>query len=241
MAGKGGGAWKVAYADFVTAMMAFFLVMWITGQSKPVKEAVAEYFENPIGTGTGNRSTSLLGDFDSLTVGYFEKGRGPGTGLVMSNLKSSAPESRNGTSAVLPPNITLFRNNPRFRSVGTGIHFAEESNELNDAALERLNLVVPLFLEKIGLLEIQAYAPRRPLSPGSPYSDPAELCRARCLAVREYLVKKGIQPARIRLKIDGELEPVFTPHAKGTDVARLRHVPEPFNVFVYTTTRLTSK
>ena len=39
MAGKG-GAWKVAYADFATAMMAFFLVMWITTQSKPVKEAV---------------------------------------------------------------------------------------------------------------------------------------------------------------------------------------------------------
>ena len=38
MAGKGGGAWKVAYADFVTAMMAFFLVMWIVGQDKPVKQ-----------------------------------------------------------------------------------------------------------------------------------------------------------------------------------------------------------
>ena len=32
MAGHGGGAWKVAYADFVTAMMAFFMVMWITAQ-----------------------------------------------------------------------------------------------------------------------------------------------------------------------------------------------------------------
>ena len=36
MAGSG-GAWKVAYADFVTAMMAFFLVMWITAQSQKVK------------------------------------------------------------------------------------------------------------------------------------------------------------------------------------------------------------
>ena len=46
MAGKGGGAWKVAYADFVTAMMAFFLVMWIVAQNKPVKEAVAAYFKD---------------------------------------------------------------------------------------------------------------------------------------------------------------------------------------------------
>jgi chemotaxis protein MotB len=44
--GHHGGAWKVAYADFVTAMMAFFIVMWILGQSEPVKEAVARYFSN---------------------------------------------------------------------------------------------------------------------------------------------------------------------------------------------------
>jgi chemotaxis protein MotB len=45
--GHHGGAWKVAYADFVTAMMAFFLVMWLVGQSKAVKAAVAGYFRNP--------------------------------------------------------------------------------------------------------------------------------------------------------------------------------------------------
>lgn len=49
MAGGGGGAWKVAYADFVTAMMAFFLVMWLVGQSKEVKTAVAHYFQPPPG------------------------------------------------------------------------------------------------------------------------------------------------------------------------------------------------
>src|SRR5436853_189632 len=45
--GHHGGAWKVAYADFVTAMMAFFLVMWIVGLSKPTREAIANYFKNP--------------------------------------------------------------------------------------------------------------------------------------------------------------------------------------------------
>ncbi len=45
--GHHGGAWKVAYADFVTAMMAFFLVMWLVSQSKPVKAAVAGYFRDP--------------------------------------------------------------------------------------------------------------------------------------------------------------------------------------------------
>lgn len=46
--GHHGGAWKVAYADFVTAMMALFIVLWIVGQSKQVKEAVAGYFKDPI-------------------------------------------------------------------------------------------------------------------------------------------------------------------------------------------------
>lgn len=44
---KGGGAWKVAYADFVTAMMAFFLVMWICGQDQKVRQAVSFYFNDP--------------------------------------------------------------------------------------------------------------------------------------------------------------------------------------------------
>ena len=46
---KSGGAWKVAYADFVTAMMAFFLVMWICGQDNKIKQAIARYFNNPLG------------------------------------------------------------------------------------------------------------------------------------------------------------------------------------------------
>jgi chemotaxis protein MotB len=45
--GHHGGAWKVAYADFVTAMMAFFLVMWLVTQSDAVKQAVAGYFNDP--------------------------------------------------------------------------------------------------------------------------------------------------------------------------------------------------
>ena len=38
-----GGAWKVAYADFVTAMMALFIVLWLLNTSKPVRAAIAEY------------------------------------------------------------------------------------------------------------------------------------------------------------------------------------------------------
>jgi chemotaxis protein MotB len=48
--GHHGGAWKVAYADFVTAMMAFFMVMWLMGADAETKAAVEGYFKNPGGT-----------------------------------------------------------------------------------------------------------------------------------------------------------------------------------------------
>lgn len=48
--GHHGGAWKVAYADFVTAMMALFIVLWLMNTSKQIQEAVGGYFKDPTGT-----------------------------------------------------------------------------------------------------------------------------------------------------------------------------------------------
>ena len=50
--GHHGGAWKVAYADFVTAMMALFIVLWLMNTSKPVQEAISGYFRDPSGIST---------------------------------------------------------------------------------------------------------------------------------------------------------------------------------------------
>lgn len=57
--GHHGGSWKVAYADFVTSMMAFFLVMWLIAQSETVRESVAGYFQNPTGFKKGGDQTVL--------------------------------------------------------------------------------------------------------------------------------------------------------------------------------------
>ncbi len=57
--GHHGGAWKVAYADFVTAMMALFIVLWIVGQSNAVKEAISAYFKDP-GVFTSGRYGGVL-------------------------------------------------------------------------------------------------------------------------------------------------------------------------------------
>jgi chemotaxis protein MotB len=58
--GHHGGAWKVAYADFVTAMMSLFIVLWLMAQNDPVKKAVAGYFNDPMGTG-GLLGTTMSG------------------------------------------------------------------------------------------------------------------------------------------------------------------------------------
>ncbi len=67
MAHKGGGSWKVAYADFVTAMMALFLVLWITAQDAKVKEAVERAFRNPFSSVTKD-SVGILPSKDTQAV-----------------------------------------------------------------------------------------------------------------------------------------------------------------------------
>ncbi len=75
--GHHGGAWKVAYADFVTAMMAFFLVMWLVNQSQDVRNAVAGYFKDPgIFEHEGGRSPIASG------AGIVGQGTTPGTDLA---------------------------------------------------------------------------------------------------------------------------------------------------------------
>jgi len=86
-AGHHGGAWKVAYADFVTAMMAFFLVMWLVGATTTKqREAISEYFKNPsplVGkspapapgmNGPGGASTSMIKLGGTMEI---PRGQGP--------------------------------------------------------------------------------------------------------------------------------------------------------------------
>jgi chemotaxis protein MotB len=74
-----GGSWKVAYADFVTAMMALFLVLWLTAQDTRIKEAIERSFRNPFSSATKesvgilpNKDVQALqqakGNFDSVSV-----------------------------------------------------------------------------------------------------------------------------------------------------------------------------
>jgi chemotaxis protein MotB len=73
--GHHGGAWKVAYADFVTAMMALFIVLWLMNASKPVQQAVGGYFRDPKGvsklagtdkTGAGDQAAFKKQDMEKI-------------------------------------------------------------------------------------------------------------------------------------------------------------------------------
>ncbi|OHC63900.1 MAG: flagellar motor protein MotB [Rhodocyclales bacterium RIFCSPLOWO2_02_FULL_63_24] len=82
-AGAHGGAWKIAYADFVTAMMAFFLLMWLLGStSQGDLNGIAEYFQNPLkvamggGSGSGDSSSLIPGGGRDLTSTHGQVKRG---------------------------------------------------------------------------------------------------------------------------------------------------------------------
>ena len=65
--GHHGGAWKVAYADFVTAMMALFIVLWLLNSSKQVQDAVGGYFKDPSGT-SKKVGTNLVGSGENFSL-----------------------------------------------------------------------------------------------------------------------------------------------------------------------------
>ena len=65
--GHHGGAWKVAYADFVTAMMALFIVLWLLSSSKQVQEAVGGYFKDPTGN-SQKIGSNMAGSGENFTL-----------------------------------------------------------------------------------------------------------------------------------------------------------------------------
>jgi chemotaxis protein MotB len=81
--GHHGGAWKIAYADFVTAMMAFFLLMWLLGSTtKGDLKGIADYFQTPLkvalfgGSGSGDSSSVIQGGGEDLSRAYGQVKRG---------------------------------------------------------------------------------------------------------------------------------------------------------------------
>lgn len=207
MAG-GGGAWKVAYADFVTAMMAFFLVMWITAQSKPIKESIAHYFNDPFAAGPSTRPngssfqrTSENGDAPYKGA----KGRSGRSKKEVASKKKETEQAPRGRS-VRRPSLYTVHGGDRAH-VGTVLLFDENLADLSKESEKRLNEVLPLLAGKPNKIEIRSHASGRPLAAASSYHSIWELCFARCVAAMQYLRDHGIEPERLRLSQAGPYEP----------------------------------
>ncbi len=198
MAGKG-GAWKVAYADFVTAMMAFFLVMWITGQSKPVKQEVARYFEDPHGVKKGKTSTTTHGEKDAVIHGAQEIGRGEAKGLAMAEERNSKNPIPRGVDAKAPPKMILFHDFRRTCSLGNPLQFGPNSTEIDAEAERRLRGFVAEVRGKPHKVEIAPLFSEQDYSTYYRLRSARKLGFARSIATRDYLIAAGIERQRIQL------------------------------------------
>jgi flagellar motor protein MotB len=207
-------------------MMAFFLVMWLVSQDKPVKEAIAQYFQNPYGSGmiAGGKSGSLLPNKEG---GALPAPKGPTrtpNGHVTDDkvrLSEDAEERTRGKSSIQ----MMHDKNPS--AVGTIIPFEPESAEMDPRGKQILDELIPDLSGKLTKIEVRGHAAGRPLPPGSPYADTWELCYARSHTTMKYLWEKGIEPMRIRLSQSGSYEP-----PRGTRDENLMNLDARVEIFV---------
>ena len=171
MAG-GGGAWKVAYADFVTAMMAFFMVMWLTSQKPGIKEAVAGYFREPFATYKSH-----------------QKGAAGTANPVLDPMYGHTAQPQKRRLAI-SGDVTDYQ---------FTLLFPDGLAELEPEQLASVREFAPMMAGKLNRIEVRAHCIRSPLPPDSPFKDHWDMCFARCQRVREELQTLGIEPERIRL------------------------------------------
>lgn len=208
--GGSGGAWKVAYADFVTAMMAFFMVMWLTSQSDEIKKAIGGYFQDPWGTSQESSSPTLQtpsGINGNAPFGDASNGLLPNRWPQAA--QENATEKEAGSASVWRQQHNLFIMNNNDRSVpALVVKFGEASAELDKDAKQRLDALMPAIQGKQNRVELRAHSTRRPLPNKSTYQNHWDLCYARSVETMKYLVRNHIEPERIRLSQTAAFDPL---------------------------------
>lgn len=197
--GHHGGAWKVAYADFVTAMMALFMVLWLVSQADTkLKEELANYFRSP-------------GVFNSVKGGILSRAR---RGVD----KDSRPGDDEGI--LLAAAVALrekFESSPELKSVkeqirinvtaeglviqvidkANQVSFTSGSAELEDYTRRILAEVAHGICEMPNPINIGGHTDRYVFPEGSTYTN-WELSTDRANAARRFLVSNCVKPERIR-------------------------------------------
>jgi chemotaxis protein MotB len=231
--GHHGGAWKVAYADFVTAMMAFFMVMWLLTQSdERSKERIAQYFRTGMlpggtltfGTPAGSNPPVAINIFPSGSVG------GPRTGTPDKQVTMQVDEmikSLEGDPALkgLAEHLKVT-NTPE----GTLIELVDDADNylfpvgsagLKPQAVSLLEKLAPIFARMKNKLEIHGHTDGRKFDSGSRKSNWA-LSFERANEARRVLEASGVQAGKISgVQAHADAEPITKPDPLAPENRRL--------------------
>ena len=146
-----GGAWKIAYADFVTAMMAFFLLMWLLGStSSGDRNGIADYFSNPVkvslmgGDGSGNSDSILPGGGRDLSKseGQVDGGDAERAAKLMGAQMARSAQARRDEVRIdaLQRKITaLIANTPQLAEFGAQIQLDKTADGLHIQIVDAQN------------------------------------------------------------------------------------------------------
>ena len=189
--GHHGGAWKVAYADFVTAMMALFIVLWLLNTSKPVKEAVAGYFKDPSGTADKMGSTKV-GTAEALSI---TKDDMPKLKEELEKAISKVPDLDKIKSQI---EMTITPEGLRIEllETETGTFFEVGNSSPSTKGKELLSLLAVELGKLPNHLSIEGHTDSKPYSGGREYGN-WELSTDRANAARRLMQHDGLQADQV--------------------------------------------
>ncbi|MCC6538809.1 MAG: OmpA family protein [Bryobacterales bacterium] len=211
-AGAHGGAWKVAYADFVTAMMAFFMVMWLMNSSTKVQEAVGGYFRDPSGAGKQSGS-SMAGTGDGIELKKDD----------LSKLKDELDKAMKKMPEFdqLKDNISMTVTGEGLRvellETEKGLFFESGNMKPSERGEELLVLLAHQLGELPNHILIEGHTDARPFKSEDGYGN-WELSVDRANAARKLMQATGLradQVVQVRGFADQHLRDPNDPHAAG--------------------------
>ncbi len=204
-AGAHGGAWKVALADFMTAMFALFLVLWIVNQSTDIRSAVAGYFQDPLGRSDEFGSSILPGEgAQTATV----RPLAPADVVELRrNRLGSLAEKLEGELDQLPAlkdvrdkvEIQLTDDGLRIQLLedSTGVFFETGKSTPSPRGIEILSLLGRELGALPNPVRIEGYTDARPYAEGAAYGN-WELSADRANAARRILSAHGLGPLQVQ-------------------------------------------
>jgi chemotaxis protein MotB len=193
-----GGAWKVAYADFVTAMMSLFIVLWLMNSNAKVKEAVAGYFKDPAGVGKF-AGTNMEGRDKTIVV---QTPPPPPVNKEMEKLKDEIEKALKNLPSFpkVKDHIAITVTNEGVRmdlmETAKGLFFENGSPTPTKEGLEVLHVVSDLVSKMPNRLMIEGHTDSVPFVGNSGYSN-WELSSDRANSARIIMQGSGVRAGQL--------------------------------------------